>query len=153
MQGISWAAIVFWVGVFTWFSIQAWASYLRDRERQQTLRTLLERGIQLDPAMMERLFPASALPGWMPKSLASEEKETRDLVRGLTIGGVIVVAVGIGLLIGAQLVGQIQPKAIWGMSTGGAITLCAGLGLLISAAMVRRQSDPGANTSPVDSGQ
>ena len=142
MHDISWAGIAFWVGVFTWFSVTAWTRYLGERERQRTLRAYAERGTQPDSATMEKLLPTP--PAWMPHPiLMSEEKQTRDLVRGLTIGGIVTMSAGVGLLLGAQLLGRIQPQALIGMSVGGSISLCVGLGLLIAALIVRRQAGPG----------
>ena len=142
MHDISWAGIAFWVGVFTWFSVTAWTRYLGERERQRTLRAYAERGTQPDPATMEKLLPTP--PPWMPHPiLVSEESQTRNLVRGLTIGGIITMSTGVGLLLGAQLVGRIQPQALLGMSTGGAIVLCIGLGLLTAALVTRRQAGRG----------
>lgn len=129
-----WMGVIFWVGVFTWFSIVAWSKYLREQERQKTLRAFAERGQPLDTQTLEKLFPKTAL---MPEQRA-DSPET--VARGLMIGGIIVSSVAVGLAIAAQIIGQMERDALWGMSGGAAIAGCAGLGLIIASVVTRRQS-------------
>ncbi len=123
---------IFWFGLFGWFAIQAWARYLSEQERQKTLRAFAERGTPLDKEMMEKLLPTS--PWRQRQSHSSQE----NAVRGLMVGGIVCVFAGIGLLAGAQLVGQIERDALYGMSAGGAVAFCVGLGLLTASRMLAR---------------
>lgn len=124
---------IFWAGVFTWLSIVAWSRYLKEVERQKTLRAFAERGQPLDPETLEKLLPKSALaaqPADSPESIA----------RGLMIGGIVTACVAVGLAIGAQIIGMMERDALLGMSGAAAIVGSAGIGLLISSVMMRRQA-------------
>jgi hypothetical protein len=129
-----WLGFFFWVGLFTWFGIMAWSRYLREQERQKTLRAFAERGTPLDKEMMEKLFPAAA---WQQES-QPWQSSSENTVRGLAIGGIVTLFAGVGLLIGAQLIGQIAREALFGMSAGGIIATCVGLGLVTSSWALRR---------------
>jgi hypothetical protein len=142
-----WLGFIFWLGLFTWFGIRAWARYLAEQERQKTLRVFAERGTPLDKEMMEKLFPKSP---WQQQGHPGVpwQRATEATCRGLTIGGIVCLFAGIGLLIGAQLIGRIEPDALYAMSTGGVMAVCVGLGLIVSARVVRRtQSGEQARSS------
>jgi hypothetical protein len=129
-----WLGFFFWVGLFTWFGIIAWSRYLREQERQKTLRVFAERGTPLDKEMMEKLFPAAA---WKQESEPWQVTQ-RNTALGLSIGGIVTLFAGIGLLIGGQFAGQLEREAMIGMSTGGVIACSVGIGLLVAAWMTRR---------------
>ena len=127
-----WVGFVFWLGLFTWFGIRAWSRYLVEQERQKTLRAFAERGTPLDKEIMDKLYPAagSAPESWKPTLQGS--------ARGLVITGIVCLFLGVGLLIGAQLIAQIERDALFGMSTGGVIMGCIGLGLMTASWALRR---------------
>jgi len=129
--------VIFWVGVFTWFGVKAWTRHLSEQERQKTLRAFAERGMPLEKETLEKMFPAMAWPpappSWRPSPQAG--------VRALALVGSVVMFLGAGLLIGAQLIANIEPNALWGMSTAGAIVGCVGLGLLTAAFLLRRMRE------------
>jgi hypothetical protein len=128
-----WVGFVFWVGLFTWFGITVWSRHLSEMERQKTLRAFAERGTPLDKEMLETLMPVrprSASKQWQPSG--------QTTVRGLVIGGIVTLFAGVGLLIGAQLIGQIERDALYGMSAGGIVAGCVGLGLITSSWALRR---------------
>lgn len=135
MRDFPWMGVIFWVGIFTWFSVVAWTRFLRERERQQTLRTFATSGQPLDPETMEKLFPKHLLKAQMHGSDSSTPEST---ARGLVIGGMVVLFAGIGLLIGAQLIGRIERDALFGMSAGGVIAACVGLGMIAASIVLRR---------------
>lgn len=139
-----WLGFIFWLGLFSWLGTKAWARYLAEQERQKTLRVFAERGTPLDREMMEKLFPTVTWqhvpPSWQPSPESGP--------RGLAIGGIVVLFAGIGLLIGAQLIGRIQPDALFGMSTGGVMACSFGLGLIVASRTLRRmQARDRARTS------
>ncbi len=139
---------VFWVGLFTWLSILAWLRYMKDLERQKTLRAFAERGQPLDPATLEKLLPKS--------SLAQQNPDSPDsMARGLLIGGTVTVFAAVGLAIGAQIIGRMEEDALLGMSGGAAIAGFAGLGLLTASYLMRRQAaaDRRALLDPADGNQ
>lgn len=133
-----WMGVIFWVGVFTWFSVVAWTRFLRERERQQTLRAFATSGQPMDPETVERLFPKHVFTAQMHGSQPATPEST---VRGLLIGGIVTLSAGIGLLLGAQLISNIADEALWGMSAGGVISSCIGLGLIVSSIVLRRSID------------
>jgi hypothetical protein len=134
---VPWLGIFFWVGFFTWFSIASWARYLKERERQLTLRAFAESGKPLDPETLEKLFPKHVWPQ-PPPPWSPTPKST---ARGLMIAGVLMLFIGIGIMIGAQLVAHIEPDALWGMSTAGVVVICVGLGLITGSIVTRRLAD------------
>ena len=129
-----WLGFIFWCGLFIWFGTMAWARFLSERERQKTLRAFAERGTPLDKEVMQKLFPTAPWrqnqPDWRPSP--------EGTARGLMIGGIVCAFAGVGLLIGAQLVGQIEREALFGMSAGGAMAGCVGLGLITASRVILR---------------
>jgi hypothetical protein len=124
---------VFWAGIFTWFIVLARLRYLKEVERQKTLRAFAERGQPLDADLLEKLMPKSATAGQ-----GSDSPEA--MARGLLIGGIVTASIAVGLAIGAQIIGYLDHDALFGMSGAAAIVGSAGLGLLISALVTRRQA-------------
>ncbi len=131
MNVFPWLGFIFWFGLFAWFAIASWMRYLREQERQKTLRAFAERGTTLDQATMEKFFPGLTVQAHIQPS-------PQAVARGLVIGGIVALFTGIGLLIGAQLIAHIEPDALYGMSTGGIIAGCVGLGLITAAWALRR---------------
>lgn len=129
-----WMGVIFWIGMFAWFSIIVWTRFLRERERQQTLRALAASGQPLEPATLESMFPRHAWHDAQRSGASGPEATTR----GLLIGGIVVMFAGVGILIAAQLIGRIEADALWGMSAGGVILGCVGLGLLTASVVHRR---------------
>jgi hypothetical protein len=138
-----WMGFIFWVGLFTWFGVVAWSRYLREVERQKTLRAFAERGTPLDKEMLEKLMPVPS------QSPSRDWQSPQNTSRGLAIGGIVTLFAGVGLLIGAQLIGQIERDALFGMSAGGVIAGCVGLGLITASWALRRMhasdKDPAAS--------
>jgi hypothetical protein len=127
-----WLGFVFWVGLFTWFGVVAWSRHLSEIERQKTLRAFAERGTPLDNETLEKLMQVRSRPS------SAHWQSPQNTARGLTIGGIVTLFAGVGLLIGAQLIGQIERDALFGMSAGGIIAGSVGLGLITSAWALRR---------------
>ncbi len=139
---------VFWMGVFIWLFIIVWSRYLKDLERQKTLRMFAERGQPLDAETLEKLLPKASPASHRSGSPVSAE-------RGLLIGGIVMTFIGLGLAIGAQIIGRIDDDALLAMSGAAAIVGCAGLGLITSSWVMRRQAaaDRRALLDPADTTQ
>lgn len=148
MNAFPWMGFIFWAGLFTWLGVRSWSRYLAEQERQKTLRAFAERGTPLDKEMMEKLFPPTL---WVVQQQGGESSP-QGTVRGLTIGGIVMLSAGVGLLIGAQLIGRMEPEALFGMSAGGTIVGCVGLGLITAAWALRRMqaSAPQNGSKPGD---
>jgi hypothetical protein len=140
-----WMGFIFWAGLFTWFGVMAWSRYLSEVERQKTLRAFAERGTPLDKEMMEKLMPVRS------RQVSQDWQSPQNTSRGLAIGGIVTLFAGVGLLIGAQLIGQIERDALFGMSAGGIIASCVGLGLITASWALRRMhaadKDPASGAS------
>ncbi|MET0281188.1 MAG: hypothetical protein ABW278_08690 [Steroidobacteraceae bacterium] len=139
---------IFWAGVFIWLSVVAWSRYLKEVERQKTLRAFAERGQPLDRETLEKLLPRSAFENRNPQS-------PETTARGLMIGGIVTAFAAVGLAIGAQIIGQMEWEALWGMSGAAAIVGFTGFGLITSSIFMRRQAaaDRKALLDPADRGR
>jgi hypothetical protein len=118
-------AIAFWV----FFAVVAVAGIVADYKKRQLavepLRAAIERGQQLDPQLVERLMAPQA------------HDERMNPVR-LKVGGIIVVAAGIGVGILAFFLAQLVPVTLYPVLGGGIVGVCVGVGLLIAARTVER---------------
>lgn len=118
-------AIAFWVFV----AVVAVAGIVADYKKRQLavepLRAAIERGQQLDPQLVERLMAPPA------------HDERMNPVH-FKVGGIIVIAAGIGVAILAFFLAQIVPVALYPVLGGGIVALCVGVGLLIAARAVER---------------
>jgi hypothetical protein len=117
-------AIAFWIFV----AIATVASIIGDyKKRQLTLEPLkqaIEKGQQLDPAVVERLMAPAADPGIYPV--------------GLKVGGIIVIAAGVGTAILSVFIAKLAPVAFWPVMGGGLVAVCVGIGLVIASNAVER---------------
>jgi hypothetical protein len=130
-----WMGVIFWVGAFSWFSFIVWTRYLREQERQKTLRIFAERGQPLDPETLEKLFPKSQVsPEMRPDS-------PQAISRGLMVGGLVTSFAALGLLIAGQFfIGKIAQEVRYAMSGAAAIAGMVGLGLLTASWLMRRMA-------------
>jgi hypothetical protein len=118
-------AIAFWIFV----TVAAVAGIVSDYKKRQLalepLRLAIERGQQLDPALVERLMAPERDAGINPLYLR--------------VGGIVMLAAGVGVVILAFLLSQVAPVSLYPVLGGGAVTLCVGAGLVIAARAVERQ--------------
>lgn len=117
-------AIAFWVFV----AIATVASIIGDYKKRQLtlepLRQAIEKGQQLDPAVVERLMAPAPDPGIDPVSLK--------------VGGIIVVAAGVGTAILSLFLAKLAPVAFYPVMGGGLVAVCVGVGLVVAARAVER---------------
>ena len=127
-------AISFWLFV----AVTAVAGIVADYKKRQAalapLHTAIERGQQLDPALVERLMAPEG------------GSEINPLY--LRIAGIIVLSAGIGVGILAFFLAQVAPVALYPVLGGGVVTICIGGGLVLAARAVEhaqagRQRTPG----------
>lgn len=133
-------AVAFWI--FLTVSAVAGMKYeFRKRElTMESLRAAIERGQPLEPAVVEKLLARHRDP---------EADRPQDLAPYLRIGGIITVAGGIGVCIGALLIGLQYPVAKLPMLGGGVLALCIGAGLLVAAAAAGRHVPKSASPDNV----
>ncbi len=117
-------AIAFW----TFVAIATVASIVSDYKKRrlalEPLRQAIEKGQQLDPAVVERL-------------MAPTEDKGIDPV-GLKVGGIIVTAGGVGVAILAFFIARVAPVALYPVLGGGLVAVCIGIGLILAAQAVER---------------
>ena len=100
--------------------------YLKRKASLDALRAAIERGQQLDPALVERLM--------------TPEKPSGSGIApiGLMVGGIIVTAVGAGVFLMSFLLSREDPSALYPIMGGGTVCLCIGTGLFIASRAVER---------------
>ena len=118
-------AIAFWIFV----TVAAVAGIVSDYKKRQLtlepLRLAIERGQQLDPALIDRLMAPDRDAGLNPLYLR--------------VGGIVTLAAGVGVVILAFLLNQVYPVSFYPVLGGGVVTLCVGAGLLFAARAVEQQ--------------
>jgi hypothetical protein len=115
-------AIAFWAFV----AIAAVAGIVADYKKREAalapLRLAIERGQQLDPALVERLM--------------SPERDAGIDPLYLRIGGIITFAAGVGVVILSFILAQVAPVALYPVLGGGVVLVCVAVGLLVAARAV-----------------
>ena len=115
-------AIAFWAFV----AVAAVAGIVADYKKREAalapLRLAIERGQQLDSALVERLMTPERDPGIDPLYLR--------------IGGIITFAAGVGVVILSFILAQVAPVALYPVLGGGVVLVCVAVGLLVAARAV-----------------
>jgi hypothetical protein len=117
------------VGVAFWIFIGAVgiagiiADYQKRRLNVDLLRTIIEKGQALDPAVVTKLISPDA---------TDQRIDPTDL----KLGGIIVTAAGVGIFLTSYFVARVAPVALYPIMAGGVVTICVGIGLLIGAKVV-----------------
>ncbi len=107
--------------------------YRKKRLEMEALRTAIEHGQHLDPAILERLLAQHREPPHSPQE---------DMQPYLHIGGIITVAAGIGVGLAGLWIGLQFPVAKLPIFGVGVIGVCVGIGLLLSARALTRYKSP-----------
>jgi Domain of unknown function (DUF6249) len=114
------------VGVAFWMFIGAVAvagiiaDYQKRRLNVELLRTIIEKGQALDPAMVTKLIVPDVL---------DERVDPADL----KLGGIITTATGVGIFLMSYFINRLAPVALYPMMAAGTVIICVGIGLLIGA--------------------
>jgi hypothetical protein len=120
-------AIAFWVCVGVCAVAGIVGEYKKRQYALEPIRTAVERGQHIDPAVVERL-------------MAPEAREPLNPL-WLKIGGIITCAAGVGVVLLAFFIAQIAPAAFYPVTGGGVVALCIGAGLLIAAQVAAKHVD------------
>jgi len=126
--------VVFWVAIFGIVAVQVWGRRTAERERQQTLRAAIERGQQLDPAMLEKILAG--------------QTQSRGSPYSLLIAGVVVLFAGAGLALLGVVVGADDADAFKGMVGSAGLISMVGLGLCVAYALKRRLEQQAVTALP-----
>jgi hypothetical protein len=98
--------------------------YMKRKAALEPLRAAVERGQQLDPALVDRLMAPEKSSGLAPMSLM--------------VGGIIASAAGVGIVILSILLSQIDHEALYPVMGGGIVALCVGIGLIVASRAVEQ---------------
>jgi hypothetical protein len=111
--------------------------YQKRRLNVDLLRTLIEKGQALDPAVVTKLISPDAA-----------DRSVDPLY--IKLGGIIVTAAGIGVFAMSFFIARIAPVALYPIMAGGIVTICVGIGLLIGAKVLvdARERERTAKSAP-----
>jgi hypothetical protein len=126
--GIAAATVGFWAFLAASAVTGIVADYKKRRLELEPLRAAIERGQQLDPAIIERL-------------MAREQKSSEPEPVYFRIGGIVTVAAGIGVGVLSFILDQVAPKAFYPVLGAAVVAICVGVGLLICARVIDRHLD------------
>jgi hypothetical protein len=114
------------VGVAFWMFIGAVAiaGIIADHQKRRLnvdlLRTIIEKGQALDPALVTKLISPDTL-------------DDRTDPLDLKLGGIITTASGVGIFLASYFISRFVPIALYPMMAGGLLAICVGVGLIIGA--------------------
>jgi len=126
--GIAAATVGFWAFLTAAAVAGIVADYKKRRLEIEPLRAAIERGQQLDPAVIERL-------------MAREQKASEPEPIYFRIGGIVTVAAGVGVGVLSFILDRIGPKAFYPLLGAAVVAICVGVGLLICARVIDRHID------------
>ena len=109
----------------------------RSAGHEAGLRTAIEKGQQLDPALIEKL---------------TSNRHGADRVEPIQfkLGGIVTTAAGIGICLLSFFISRIAPPALYPILGGGVLVICVGVGLLIGAKALAeaRERERSRNAAP-----
>jgi hypothetical protein len=114
--------VLFWLTSMAVVVAGIISDYRRRRDILDLIRTGIEHGHPVDPALIANLTQRSKNPGFVPNSLM--------------VAGILSISGGIGFMILGSFLGSY--KAILPVIGIGLVAACIGVGFLISAKYVRR---------------
>ena len=119
------AAVAFWTFVAVAVVATAWKEFALKRETERTIRSAIEKGQQLDAALVEKML----------KPRTSRDRD------GLLIGGAVCLAVGLGMPVMGYFISLGgDNEAVYPMAGVGALVTMIGIALLAARRFVS-QSD------------
>jgi hypothetical protein len=112
--------IAFWIFVGAVAIAGMIADHQKRRLNVDLLRTVIEKGQALDPALVAKLISPETL---------DERTDPVDL----RLGGIITTASGVGVFLMSYFISRLAPGALYPMLAAGTAAICVGIGLLIGA--------------------
>lgn len=107
-------------------------SHIRQqRNKLELLRLSIEKGLTLDPALIDKL---------MPTAVADRPSTPAQVVTGLRIGGIMCLAVAVGLPTMGYFLGRVNEQAFPALQGVGALLACISVGLFIASIVAARKS-------------
>lgn len=114
--------VAFWLFVALVVLASLWYSSARNRDIQKTIRLAIEKGMQLDPALIDKLVTR--------KSGKPED---------YYIGGFVCLALGIGLPILGFFIERIEPEAFFPIVGSGILVGLIGISLIVCGMLISRR--------------
>jgi hypothetical protein len=112
--------VAFWVFV----GVVAIAGLIADHQKRRLnvdlLRTIIEKGQPLDPALVAKL-------------LSQDANDERTDPMDLKLAGILTTASGVGIFLMSFFVSRLVPSALYPMMAAGIVAVCVGVGLIIGA--------------------
>ena len=110
----------FWLFVLGISVVGVVSSMMRTRERERTIRAAIDKGVALDPALLESFRAQAVAP-------------TGSSRFGLLIGGIMTFFIGIGLALMGVLIDVTNHTVIWPLIATGALLWCISAGLFVAS--------------------
>ena len=121
--GFGLAALAFWGFIAAVSVAGIWDGVRKRDAKHETLRRLMDKESNLDPATVEKLIETVDGGG-------------KSTVKDLKVGGYITLAVAPGLAIMAHFLGKLSEEAGIVVTGASLLTGCVALGMLIAAKMI-----------------
>ena len=112
----------FWVFVACVVVAGIWYAHARNKETQKTIRLAIEKDMPLDEALVDRLF-------------ARESGNPEDYY----IGGIICLAIALGLPVMGYFIGRIAPEAFYPIAGAAVLLGLIGISLLLCGMLIARR--------------
>jgi hypothetical protein len=114
------AGSAFWIFIATVAIVAIITDYKRRRAHVDVLRAAIEKGQQLDPALIEKL-------------MSGEQRDEKNDPMDVKLGGIVTLAAGVGICLLSFFIGRIAAVAFYPILGGGVLVICIGAGLLFGA--------------------
>jgi hypothetical protein len=114
------------VGVAFWafLGVSAVAAIVSEHKRRsltlELLRSSIDKGQALDPALIERL-------------LAKDQRDERLDPEALKLGGIITTFSGVGVIVLSFFIDKVLTNSLYPIMGAGLLAICVGAGLLVGA--------------------
>ena len=119
-------SLVFWLFIIAVVVVSALRKFLTERERQRTLRAALERGQQIEPALLNNI---------VTKQVQSDYRHQ------LQTGGIITLSVGIGLCAMGVFLKPMNSSGFNPTLGPGILVGIIGIGILVAAWLLPRSGN------------
>ena len=114
--------VAFWIFIASVVVAGIWYAHARNRETQKTIRLAIEKGVQLDAALLDKL-------------VIRESGNPEDYY----IGGLICLACGLGLPVLGYFIGRIEPVAFFPIVGAGVLVGLIGISLILCGKLIDRR--------------
>jgi hypothetical protein len=107
------------------------ADAIKKKAELELVRAAIEKGHALDPALVDKLMPAKE---------NNERPSPLKVAMGLRIGGIMVLAFAVGLILLGYFISNVDEHAFPAMLGSGALFGCIGVGLFVASRYVSKVS-------------